>query len=196
MKRTFANRVGLGLTGIFQELHEGALLELEKLRGLLQGFLLRRTVAVAVLASMVMMPHSHHIHTPISLHKMATRALPMPQSCFSPMQQVQVPPICHRQEASLLAQHCSMALLLWTMWEHSVPVTLGWTAGQISTPTTRTIDLTNGVKMLHQCYYSVISRRYFCTRIMTKEVFQRIDPMIPTVMPEYNGMKLENYNWL
>ena len=40
MKRTFANRVGLGLTGIFQELHEGALLELEKLRGLLQGFLL------------------------------------------------------------------------------------------------------------------------------------------------------------
>ena len=53
MKRTFANRVGLGLTGIFQELHEGALLELEKLRGLLQGFLLRRTVAVAVLASMV-----------------------------------------------------------------------------------------------------------------------------------------------
>ena len=89
MKRTFANRVGLGLTGIFQELHEGALLELEKLRGLLQGFLLRRTVAVAVLASMVMMPHSHHIHTPISLHKMATRALPMPQSCFSPMQQVQ-----------------------------------------------------------------------------------------------------------
>lgn len=29
---------------------------------------------------------------------------------------------------------------------------------------------------------------------MTKEVFQRIDPMIPTVMPEYNGMKLENYN--
>ena len=29
---------------------------------------------------------------------------------------------------------------------------------------------------------------------MTKEVFQRIDPMIPTVMSEYNGMKLENYN--
>ena len=80
MKRTFANRVGLGLTGIFQELHEGALLELEKLRGLLQGFLLRRTVAVAVLASMVMMPHSHHIHTHISLHKMATETLPMPRA--------------------------------------------------------------------------------------------------------------------
>ena len=29
---------------------------------------------------------------------------------------------------------------------------------------------------------------------MTKEVFQRIDPMVPIVMPEYNGMKLENYN--
>ena len=112
MKRTFANRVGLGLTGIFQELHEGALLELEKLRGLLQGFLLRRTVAVAVLASMVMMPHSHHIHTHIFLHKMATETLPMPQSCSSPMQPVPAQPICHRQEASLLAQHCSMALLL------------------------------------------------------------------------------------
>lgn len=117
MKRTFANRVGLGLTGIFQELHEGALLELEKLRGLLQGFLLRRTVAVAVLASMVMMPHSHHIHTHIFLHKMATETLPMPQSCSSPMQPVPAQPICHRQEASLLAQHrlamhCSMALPL------------------------------------------------------------------------------------
>ena len=38
MKRTFANRVGLSLTGIFQELHEGALLEIEKLRGLCKDF--------------------------------------------------------------------------------------------------------------------------------------------------------------
>ena len=55
MKRTFANRVGLSLTGIFQELREGTMLEIEKLRGLLQCVFLRRTVAVIVLASMVMM---------------------------------------------------------------------------------------------------------------------------------------------
>ena len=55
MKRTFANRVGLSLTGIFQELREGTMLEIEKLRGLLQCVFLRRPVAVIVLASMVMM---------------------------------------------------------------------------------------------------------------------------------------------